>query len=128
VRRLTLSSDYDAEWPLWSEREGMVDPAAHGVPADVCADLRAWQGLFDAHFDPDSGWRSGSAEQQYARVAVDLLRRLQSELGADVALSLDAWPLSNASLVRWVEHRVAHDRTGRPGAARVVPDEPTGPG
>ena len=40
-------------------------------------DLRAWQGLFDAGFDPH------------------------------VAVTLDLWPLSNASLIRWVEHRVA---------------------
>jgi hypothetical protein len=98
----------------------MVDPTAHGVPADLCTDLRAWQDLFDAGFDPDSGWRSGSVEQQYAQAAIDLLRRLQSELGADVAVSLDMWPLSSASLIRWIEHRVSHDRTGRPGAARVV--------
>ena len=119
VRRLTLSSDYGAEWPLWSDRDGMVDPTAHGVPADLCADLRAWQGLFDADFDPDSGWRSGSVEQQYARTAIDLLRRLQSQLGADVAVSLDMWPLSDASLIRWVEHRVSHDRTAPPDGARL---------
>jgi hypothetical protein len=110
VGRLRLSSDYGAEWPLWSDGEGMVDPTAHGVPAALCAELRAWQALFDAGFDPDSGWRSGSVERQYARRAIDLLRRLQAELGADVTVSLDLWPLADASLVRWVEHRVSRDQ------------------
>ena len=114
MERLRLSSDYGAEWPLWSDRAGMVDPADHGVPADLCADLRAWQALFDADFDPYSGWRSGSVEQQYAHMSIDLLRRLQSELGADAVVSLDMWPLSNASLIRWVEQRRAHDRPWRP--------------
>lgn len=98
-------SDYRAAWPLWSDPEGMVDPAALGVPAELCADLRAWQDLFDTGFDPDSGWRSGSVEQQYARTAVDLLRRLRSSLEADV--TLDMWPLATPSLIRWIEHRTA---------------------
>jgi hypothetical protein len=110
--RLTLSSDYGAGWPLWSDRVGVVDPAAHGVSAEVCADLRAWQALFDAEYDPDSGWRSGSAEERYARAAIDLLRRLPGELGPDVALAIDLWPLSTPSLIRWTEHRIARHRAG----------------
>jgi hypothetical protein len=119
VRGLKLSSDYRAEWPLWSDQDGMVEPTALGVPAETCADLRAWQDLFDAGFDPDSGWRDGSVERQYAHAAVDLLRRLRSQLGADVEVSLDMWPLSDASLIRWVEHRVSHDRTAPPDGARL---------
>ena len=61
----------------------------------------------DDGFDPDSGWRSAAVERQYAHAAIDLLRRLRPELGADVALSLDMWPLATPSLVRWTEHRVA---------------------
>jgi hypothetical protein len=105
MRRLRLSSDYGAEWPLWSDREGITDPAAYGVPADVCADLRAWQDLFDTGYDPDSGWRSDSIEQQYAHQAIDLLRRLESTLEADVTVTLDLWPLATPSLIRWTEHR-----------------------
>jgi hypothetical protein len=108
VSRLRLFSDYGAEWPLWSDEEGMVDPAAHGVPAELCADLRAWQDRFDADFDPDAGWRDASAEQNYARTATDLLRRLQLQLAPDVAVSLDLWPLSTPSLIRRTEHRLRH--------------------
>jgi hypothetical protein len=105
VRRLTLSSDYRAEWPLWSDREGMVDPAAHGVPADLCADLRAWQASFDTSFDPDTGWRDDAAEQRYADTAADLLRRLRSALGPDAEVTLDLWPLTTPSLIRRLGHR-----------------------
>lgn len=108
MRRLKLSSDYGAGWPLWTDREGVADPAAHGVPADIRADLRAWQALFDTGFDPDSGWRGDAVERQYAHQAIDLLRRLRSALDADAEVTLDLWPLSTPSLIRWTEHRLAH--------------------
>jgi hypothetical protein len=104
-RQLKLMSDYGADWPLWSDREGLLAPDAFSLSASLATDLRTWQNLFDCEFHWDSGWRTPEAENRYARAAPQLLHRLRQELGPHVQVTLDAWPVTDPALVTWLSHR-----------------------
>lgn len=100
-----LMSDYSAGWPLWSAQEGLLAPDSLLLSAQLTADLRAWQELFEQDFHWDHGWRTVEAEVRYSRLAPELLHRLRRELGPTVHVSLDAWPVTDPELVAWLRHR-----------------------
>jgi hypothetical protein len=95
-------SDYGARWPLWTAQEGLAAPDTFSLSASLTADLSAWQDLFEREFHWDHGWRTPEAEARYARAAPQLLHRLRRELGPDVHVTLDIWPVSDPELVAWV--------------------------
>jgi hypothetical protein len=103
-RRVKLMSDYVAGWPLWTVEEGLIAPGAFSLSASLTADLRDWQELFEREFHWDRGWRTPEAEAHYARAAPGLLLRLNQELGPDVHVTVDTWPVSDTQLVAWLGH------------------------
>ena len=98
-------SEYSVGWPLWTAHEQLAAPEDLSLSASLADDLRAWQDLFEREFHRDGGWHTAEAEACYARAAPDLLHRLRRELGADVHVTLDAWPVSAPELVAWLRHR-----------------------
>jgi hypothetical protein len=92
-------SDYSAGWPLWSEAGELLAVDDPPLSDELAADLRAWQNLFETEFHWDSGWRTAEAEERYAREAVALLDRLCRELGGDVQVELDTWPVNNVDVI-----------------------------
>ena len=103
--RVKLMSDYGAGWPLWTAQEQLTAPDTFSLSASLTADLRAWQDLFEREFRWDHGWRHAEAEARYARAAPELLHRLRRELGPDVQVTLDTWPVSDLDLVAWLRQR-----------------------
>lgn len=98
-------NDYSAQWPLWAE-DGMIGPDDLGLSPPLAADLKAWQELFDADFHWETGWRTPAAQERHAREAAALVRRLRAEVGPDVEVELDTWPVSDTRLKKWLERRM----------------------
>lgn len=96
-------TEYGADWPLWSD--GMTTPEEPGPSPVLVAGLHDWQDLFDREFHWDTGWRTGDAQDRYARAAADLLHRLTHEVAPDVDVVLDAWPVIDPTLKEWLTCR-----------------------
>jgi len=87
-------SDYFAEWPLWVDNINVT--ADHlGLSPALARRLWDWERLFDEHYSHETGWDSEAARAGYASQADALLRDLKTELGPDMALSLDVCPLGD---------------------------------
>lgn len=88
---LRLMPDYGAEWPLWTV-DGMVDPKTLGLSEELADDLRVWQELFDANFDPERGWVSVHARQCFRALGRRIYSRLVLETGNAFKIDKRNWP------------------------------------
>ena len=89
-----LMSEYMAGWPLWSLSPGDNDRADKDRLSPALRDaLYAWEALFERHFSWDTGWESEAAAQQYQDQAVPLVERLRLELGPEIEVVTNLWPL-----------------------------------
>jgi hypothetical protein len=91
-RRVRLMSDYWAGSPLWGPG-GVQYPEDLGLSADLGSRLLAWEDHFERHFDHERGWDSLESRKRYGDNVDDLVRDLRRELGPDVELVVDLWPL-----------------------------------
>ncbi len=85
-------SDYWAESPLWGPG-GVQHPEVLGLSAELCSRLLAWEDHFERHFDHELGWDSLESRKWYSDQVDELIRGLRRELGPDVELMVDLWPL-----------------------------------
>ena len=85
-----LSPDYGAEMPLWPQ-EDVTDSL---VPAELKERLLAWQQVFEANFEPPSGWKSMTIKSQWAETAVQLEADLRAAVDGRVEVEVDLWPLN----------------------------------
>jgi hypothetical protein len=90
--RIRLMSEYSAESPLWGHG-GVQFPEDLGLSADLGSRLLAWEDHFERHFDHELGWDSLESRKWYGDHVDELVRDLQQELGPDVELVVDLWPL-----------------------------------
>lgn len=91
---IVLMPDYGAELPLWADRWGNIDWHFTRFSRELLDRLAAWQQEFDDNFHPwESGWRSASVRDRWAREADDLATAVSAELGTRSKLVVDLWPL-----------------------------------
>jgi hypothetical protein len=91
---IVLTPDYGAELPLWGERWGNIDGRFTRFSRELLDRLAAWQQDFDDNFHPwESGWRSASVRDRWARESDDLATAVRAELGTRSRLVVDLWPL-----------------------------------
>lgn len=81
--------EHGVEIPLWGG-----DWRSLGLSADLIADLRDWQSMFEASFRPRRRWKA--VKDEWATTGGTLAERIRRELPADVTLSVDLWPLDSA--------------------------------
>ncbi len=92
-RRIKLMSDHTEDSPLWSD-DGLTDARALGLSPRLAEDLLAWHEHFHMHFGGDAGWDSERSALWYELQAHPLRDRVQHELGARYAVTLDLWPVA----------------------------------
>lgn len=88
--RVKLMNEYTIQWPLWIPG----GPATEGdlpVSEGLAADLKAWAGTFNAHFDWQHGWDDPALVAEHALEAQRLRLALAEELGPDYEVVLDLW-------------------------------------
>jgi hypothetical protein len=88
---VTLTVEYRYTFPLEGPYMGF------DLPADLLSDLGDWQGFFDLHFDPHTGWDSDQARASWAGEADDLAFRLRRALWKKARVEVDLWPLDERS-------------------------------
>jgi len=64
--------DYSAELPLWGNGFGNIDWHFTRFSRELLDQLAAWQQEFDDNYHWESGWRSASVRERWAREADDL--------------------------------------------------------
>jgi hypothetical protein len=91
-RRLRLMPEWST-FPVWAE-DGMVKPDALAISDELRRDLQAWN---DEYTDtggvaPDEWHRArGRDEEPWREQANALARRIESELGPDVEVTVRLW-------------------------------------
>lgn len=88
VRSVELMPDYGCELPLWQ-----ADWWELSLSTSLLNDLADWQEMFDGGFHETKGWRNADMAQAWKVEAEDLIARLRIELGGQVRLEIDLWPL-----------------------------------
>jgi hypothetical protein len=84
---VTLTVEYRYTLPL----EGPY--MEFDLSAELLSDLGDWQGYFDSHFDPHTGWDSDQAKDFWAGRADELAFRLRRALWKRARVEVDLWPL-----------------------------------
>ena len=93
-QHVRLMSDYMAGWPLWGLSTVVEDtPDEERLSPALSEALYAWEELFERHFRWDTGWDNDAAAKQYQDQAVPLVERLRLELGPEIEVVADLWPL-----------------------------------
>lgn len=88
-------NDYSAEWPLWTDSDGLTDESDWDLSQTLKRRLTAWAAFFEAHFDWEHGWDSPAACRQHRTEGVDLHQLLAGELGAGYDVILNSWETEN---------------------------------
>ncbi len=96
---VTLTVEYSYTFPLEGPYRGF------DLPAALMSDLGDWQGFFDLHFDPHTGWDSDQARVTWAGQADDLAFRLRRALWKKARVEVDLWPLDERSDSSYEESR-----------------------
>lgn len=94
-------SEYGVDFPVWDLDQALgedyeVSADRLNISDQLTANILVWQRLFDENFHWEDGWRDPAARDEYADRGRRLQDRLQAELGRDVDVVLDLWPVKDA--------------------------------
>ena len=101
-RVIRLFPDYSRHWPLWENSTPTWDvgytttPEMYGLSEALSGDMASWNAFWETHFDPEGGWDTEAAAEQWRVEGEAIAARLQSEVAAFADVQYEPWPLPSS--------------------------------
>jgi len=96
---IRLFPDYGRDWPLWENSDGpagdvgyTTTPSDYGLSESLCDALAAWNGFWNEHLDPFTGWDTAANEAKWIADGRKVAAWLRREVAEFADVSYEAVP------------------------------------